>query len=100
MAWAGWLSGVGRLDCPTCQATWADFDGVPPCETCRPGMAAGNEEPIRVYSLCAGPIAVDPFQVMRLEGVGDERGCLQDVQAIAAEIARLHRAEAEKRRNK
>lgn len=99
IGWAAWLSGVDRLDCPTCEETWKEFGGVPPCEACRPNFILAENEPIiKIYCQCSGPLAITPMAAIKLAEIEDAETCLNSVQLLAAEIQKLRDAAREKRR--
>lgn len=102
ISFAVWLSGINRLDCETCQATWADFDGVPPCKTCRPELEPDNAEAVKIYQQCSGQWIVSVngivdinilavIEVMKLKKIEDMDECLEKVQLIAFEVLRAHK---------
>lgn len=102
ISFAIWLSGIDRLDCKTCQATWADFDGVPPCKTCRPKLEPDNAEAVKIYQQCSGQWIVSVngiidinilavIEVIKLKKVKDMDECLEKVQLIAIEVLRAHK---------
>lgn len=102
ISFAVWLSGVDRLDCETCQATWADFDGVPPCKTCRPELEPDNAEAVGIYQQCSGQWIVSVngivdinilaiIEVMKLKKIENQDECLEKVQLIAFEVLKARK---------
>lgn len=96
------MSGIDRLDCETCQATWADFDGTPPCKTCRPELEQGNAEAVKIYQQCSGQWIVSVngivdinilavIEVMKLKKVENMDECLEKVQLIAFKVLEAHK---------
>lgn len=100
ISFAIWLSGVDRLDCETCQSSWADFKGSPPCASCKPDLDLENIEAVNIYQQCSGQwitgqqglidiniVAV--IEVMELRKVEDKEACLEKVQLIVSKILKI-----------
>ena len=89
--WAAWLSGVDRVDCKTCQYTWSEFDGEPPCETCRPPLTPDVDDAVLIYCRCSGVIPVPLLDAIRIAGIEDQDidEMISDVQLIASEVENI-----------
>lgn len=97
------MSGVDRLACSECKATWEDFEEEPPCKTCKPQiMLPVNVTPITIYCQCVGSLPVSPMDAMRLHSVNaeDKETCLDSVQLIASIVDKLQTKDRDKKRKK
>lgn len=115
---ARFASGVGRLPCDRCKnafrpSRWdteedkkRKADG-PPCGECRPELLSDNLEAWEVYTHCQdqliigmmGAVAINTLAVklrMDLEGVQDQKDCLDKVQTISRCVLDEQRIERQK----
>lgn len=54
------MSGVDRLPCSECRATWTRYGKNPPCENCYPGVHEFNHNLYRLYGLVGDQFLMGP----------------------------------------